>query len=404
MMKLLSMRMPSSYSVNIARAQHHQPLHFTRVSAIAATFDFSANAGATPALTGDRGGMLVPIFGGSISENPTFSIDPISGEEFTRRLLTPFNQYKLTLLLRQHFDVDMMLRMMAQEVRLQHPEQPINAHATHRDTEERQGYHHRFHRDTERRFRLRQQITYHNSPSDRTDYEMFRRVVLHLSAIQDQKQLYAEPLIFERSWTIPASAVLAEGFQSLEKEFTVSYGQEEGTYTLSKQALGPILITNYDPNTLCCEERTDLYGLTNPWVENDVAFDIRPGYPGGEWPIRGVFRLRSFHAILNFLSHALGEEPEYHVEKDPRTPPIDRDENPFNTLELIISGTQPPKNVLSAYTHGQFYAVNMVGPNAHWNMNAFQLLYILFRMTVTDAKSLGLPIPPLPSNYFGQLF
>jgi hypothetical protein len=41
--------------VNIARAQHHQPLHFTRVSAIAATFNFSANAGATPALTGDRG-------------------------------------------------------------------------------------------------------------------------------------------------------------------------------------------------------------------------------------------------------------------------------------------------------------------------------------------------------------
>jgi hypothetical protein len=132
--------------------------------------------------------------------------------------------------------------------------------------------------------------------------------------------------------------------------------------------------------------------LTNPWVENDVAFDIRPGYPGGEWPIRGVFRLRSFHAILNFLSHALGEEPEYHVEKDPRTPLIDRDENPFNTLELIISGTQPPKNVLSAYSHGQFYAVNMAGPNAHWNMNAFQLLYILFRMTVTDAKPLGLPI------------
>ena len=275
--------------VNIARAQHHQPLHFTRVSAIAATFNFSANAGATPALTGDRGGMLVPIFGGSISENPTFSIDPISGEEFTRRLLTPFDQHKLTLLLRQHFDVDMMLRMMAQEVRLQHPEQPINAHATHKDAEERQGYHHRFHRDTERRLRLRQQITYHNSPSDRTDYEMFRRVVLHLSAIQDQKQLYAEPLIFERSWTIPASAVSAEGFQSLEKEFTVSYSQEEGTYTLSKQALGPILITNYDPNTLCCEERTDLYDLTNPWVENDVAFDIRPGVPR-----RGVADQRCF--------------------------------------------------------------------------------------------------------------
>lgn len=59
--------------VNIARAQHHQHLHFTRVSTIAATFNFSANAGATPALTGDKGGMLAPIFGGSVSENPTLA-------------------------------------------------------------------------------------------------------------------------------------------------------------------------------------------------------------------------------------------------------------------------------------------------------------------------------------------
>ena len=39
--------------INIARAQHHQPIHFTGVSNIAATFDFRVNAGATPALTGE---------------------------------------------------------------------------------------------------------------------------------------------------------------------------------------------------------------------------------------------------------------------------------------------------------------------------------------------------------------
>jgi len=86
--------------INIARAQHHQPVHFIRVSNIAATFDFTANAGATPALAGDSGGRLLPFFGGSVSENPTFSIVSIEGEEFMRRLLTPFHQSKLTLLLR----------------------------------------------------------------------------------------------------------------------------------------------------------------------------------------------------------------------------------------------------------------------------------------------------------------
>ena len=39
---------------NIARAHHHQPLHFTGVSNVAATFDFRLNAGATPALGGPR--------------------------------------------------------------------------------------------------------------------------------------------------------------------------------------------------------------------------------------------------------------------------------------------------------------------------------------------------------------
>ena len=45
--------------INIARAQHHQPIHFTGVSNIAATFDFRVNAGATPALTGEASRALM---------------------------------------------------------------------------------------------------------------------------------------------------------------------------------------------------------------------------------------------------------------------------------------------------------------------------------------------------------
>jgi hypothetical protein len=59
--------------INIARAHQHQPIHFTGVSNIAATFDFSVSAGATPALTGEASKTLLPIFGGSVAENPTFS-------------------------------------------------------------------------------------------------------------------------------------------------------------------------------------------------------------------------------------------------------------------------------------------------------------------------------------------
>jgi hypothetical protein len=60
-------------------------------------------------------------------------------------------------------------------------------------------------------------------------------------------------------------------------------------------------------------------------------------------------------------------------------------------MELIVSDTLPPDLDLSINSHGKYYAVNSKGPYAHWNLNAFQLLYILFRMTVTDAPLLGGP-------------
>jgi hypothetical protein len=344
--------------MNIARAHHHQPIHFTGVSNVAATFDFRFSAGGTPALGGLAGPILMPIFGGSIAENPTISIVPIEGEEFTKRLLTPFQQNKLTLLLRQRFDVDHLLRLMAQEVRLYHSGQ---------------------------------QITYRNTPADRPGYEMFRRVVLHLSAIQDQNQLYAEPLKIERTWTIPAGSVSAEGFQALEKEFFVLYNKQDNTYTLRKQVPGPILITNYDPDTLSIEERSQLSGMTGEWIANDVAFDIRADRTGGEWPIKGAFRLRSFHSILYFLGQSLGEDPEYDVEKDPRTPAIANDENPIATMELVMSDSAPLEADLSIRSHNRYYSLKTAGPLARWNLDGFQMLYLLFQMTITDIPRLGVP-------------
>jgi hypothetical protein len=136
--------------INIARAHQYQPIHFTGVSNIAATFDFRVSAGATPALTGEASRALMPIFGGSVAENPTISIAPIDGEEFTKRLLTPFQETKFLLLLRQRYDIDLLLRLMAQELRI---------------TENGQ------------------EIAYRNTPADRTGYEMFRLVVTHLSAV-----------------------------------------------------------------------------------------------------------------------------------------------------------------------------------------------------------------------------
>ncbi len=343
--------------INIARARHHQPIHFTGVSNVAATFDFRVTAGATPTLTGDAGRTLMPIFGGSIAENPTISIAPIEGEDFTRRLLTPFHENKFTLLLRQGVDIDLLLRLMANELRVK-----------------QQG----------------EDVAYRNSPSHRAGYEMFRKVVLHLSAIQDANHLYAEPLVFERTWTLPDGAVSAEGFKALESEYLVRYDAAAKVYTLRKPVSGRILITNYDPDTLPADERMRLQEEADHDPTNEIAFDIRPGHFGGEWPMHGEFRLRSFNAMLSFLGQAIVEEPEYHVEKDPRTPTVA--ENPLRTLDLLVQPASPSgSSDLAVHSHGEYYAVNAAGAQSRWNREAFKLLYQLFQMTVTEVPRAGVP-------------
>ncbi len=79
------------------------------------------------------------------------------------------------------------------------------------------------------------------------------------------------------TWIIPAGAVTAEGFLALEKEFFVLYNNLDNTYTLRKQLPGPILITNYDPDTLPVEERMQLSKDAGDWMSSDIAFDIRSG-------------------------------------------------------------------------------------------------------------------------------
>lgn len=344
--------------INIARAHHHEPIHFTGVANVAATFDFRLSVGSSPTLTGEHGRTLVPIFGGSVAENPTISIAPIEGEEFTKRLLSPFQESKLTLLLRQGVDIDLLLRLMAKELRLR-----TNG----------------------------EEIAYRNNPVDHEGYDMFRKAVLHLSAIQDANRLYVEAMTFERTWTIPAGSVTAEGFAALEQQYLITYQSDRQTYTLRKPVSGRILITNYDPATLPERERISLHEEADQRPANDVSFDIRSGHYGGDWPLQGNFRLRSFNAMLNFLGHSIDEDPEYDVEKDPRTPPIARNENPIHTLGLLVQQGAPAGEYPSVRSHGRHYAVNAEGPQSRWNREAFKLLSQLFQMTVTDVPRSGVP-------------
>ncbi len=339
---------------NIARVGQRKPAHFTSVTSIAATFNFTVSAGATPALTGNSGSLLVPTFGGSASDNPTFSIVPVEGADFSKRMLNPMEEGKLTLLLRQYNDIDLLLRLMAGEFRM-----------------ERDG----------------REESHHNRPWH-PGYRLFRQIVLHLSSIQDRSQLYVEPLIFQRTWHLPVEAVTADSFREIEKDYSIAYDPQQRLYHLTRQVTGRLIITNYDPDLLSNEEKIRVNDTVEQNAPNEVAVDIRQGYPGGEFPIRGKFRLRSFLSVLAFLGRAMDDEPEYDVPRDPRTPPVK--ENPPFTMGVIKSRLPIPGVDVSARLDGFYYALQP--DNGYpWNRAAFQLLTVLYQMTVVDLPKFNIP-------------
>lgn len=343
--------------LNIARARHHQPIHFTAVSNIAATFDFRFNAGAGPAATGASGSTLVPTFGGSVAENPTITIVPIEGEEFTKRLLTPIGENMLTLLIRQGADVDLVLRLIAGEFR----------------SIQRRG-------SSER--------VYHNRPNDPAGYAYFRRVALHLSSIQDRNGLYVEPLRFEQSWEFPRSSIAPEQFPALEKEYRIEPDRQGRFFRLSRIVTGRVVMSNYDPAILTNEERIRLNDWSEASPENELIVDIRPDFPGGEMPIHGEFRLRSLANVIGFLGRSIADEPEFPVEKDPRTPGVA--ENPVRTMDITETDGAPDDVDLAVKFGGRHYALRPE-TGYQWNHEAFSLLHQMFQMTVTELPRTGVP-------------
>ncbi|MFM8331148.1 MAG: hypothetical protein ACKN9T_05620 [Candidatus Methylumidiphilus sp.] len=342
--------------LNIARAHHNEPIHFSGISNIAATFTFQMNAGATPALTGEAGSTILPLFGIAASESPTVSIVPMDGEEFTKRLLTPLQENKMTLLLRQNIDVDLLLRLVAQDYR---------------------------NRENGR------ETVYHNSPTHPQSYAAFRRVVLHLSSIQDRLHLHAEPLLFEQQWRLPAAAMTAEGFKNLAQEYAISFDAAHQQYRLGKQISGRIIITNYDPALLSNDERIQLNNEAEQNSPNDLTIDIRPDYPGGEYPLHGKFRLRSFGNILNFIGRSMAREPEFDVSPDPRTQQVT--ENPTYALHILENSRYALNGELDLNYKDSRYSLAK-DHGYPWNKTAFRLLAQIFQMTMAELPKSNAPL------------
>jgi len=351
--------------LNIARARHHRPVHFTAVSSVAATFDFRTNAGISGGLgpapeAAER--ALNLQYSASVAENPTITIVPITGEEFTKRVLRPLDEDKFEFLVRQGYDINMVLRLMARGIAIESDEGP----------------------------RL-----LFNQPLQGEGYVEFRRRLLHLASLDEQRKLHVGPVMFEESQTVRTSRPPNpdEVVAALEKGFRWEGDSEGKVHTVRRKAVGRLLIANYDPSRLSNDERRRLHEEAQRYPPDYVMVDIRPGFPGGDYPLRGAILLRSMNAIIGFVARSIEEEPETMVSPDSRTKNVVR--NPARTLEIEESPSRPDGYEFSVQFEDRHYSIRKFpvsqGMVPSWNQEAFAVLSNLFQMTVTDLTKYPTP-------------
>jgi len=330
--------------LNIIRARFYQPLHFTKVSSVAATFDFRVSAGIVPP-EGDARGLVGPLFSVTAAENPTVTIIPIDGEEFTTRLLTPLDEKRFLKLLEVGADIGMALQMAASSLRIQ---TDIGS------------------------------VVYLNDPGRAEEYEEFQRRVHHLASLYDKHRLHIDPVMSEEAWTgaLPAGLAPGDVLAALDKGFKWKSAGGDG-FRLNRLR---ILIANYRPHEVDDALRQELGDRLREWPPNDILLDIRPELPGGEVPMTGQITLRSFNSVLEFLARGAREFSGHDLDST-RLLTIDESERELKNAAVSVRYAD------------RYYGIRkplLDHPREVRNAKAFDMLYQLFQMMVQPVNA---PVP-----------
>lgn len=356
--------------LNIARARYRRHLHFTAVSNVAATFDFRTTAGIGGELfegvfAGAPNGFTKNFYsfnlGASVAENPTVNIIPIQGEEFTKRILAPMDEARFEFLYHRGADPAILLRLATRAIVIEQPDSELPT-------------------------------VLPNAPGQPEGYREFRRRVQHLSALHVDHALHVGPVVYQETWPLPVDHALTR--QALESGYRWRHTAEGRPEHLSRDVVGRIVITNYDPVRLSNEERRRLHEEARRYARDHILVDIRPDHPGGAFPLHGWIQLRSFESVLSFLAHGIVEEPEFDVAKDPRTGTTPY--NPARTIEVLETEAAPPHPTFAIEFEGRWFSIGaQEGRDAranNWDLEAFRILYQFFQLTVTDVSK----VPTLP--------
>ena len=344
--------------LNIARVFNQEPVHFTSTSSIAATFNWTATLGAGGEITESKGTNFLNLnIGGSASENPTFSISPISGKEFTERVATPFQDTTFEFLAFQGGNINQIMRLMSAGIEVQKPDG-------------------RFVRFIE------------NDPRRAKEYEEFREIAARLQWLNDNRQLFVRALVYDETLIADFKNTPSAGDINAGFNMGLRWRQKpDGHYELTRLKGGRVVVTNFDPMALTDQQRVELDEKIQKNPSGFVYLDIQPDGPGGNLPIQGAIKLRSMFEVLSFIATGIRLAPEFEVSPD--LPIEETDAGAAATLKINVTDTPPPDLRLpNTFYDTHYYSVN----DTVWDRKSFLLLSILFQTTIGRIENVGIPI------------
>jgi len=343
--------------LNIARVDNGESVHFTSTSSIAATFNWTTTVGAGGRLNdAPQTNFLDLNLGSSVSENPTFSIIPLSGADFSKRILTPFQDTVFEFLVFQGEWINQVMRLMGAGIEIQTPDGAFLGFIE-------------------------------NDPRRPSEYEEFRRIAKHLQWLNSQRLLFVRSLIFEE--TLVANFQGTPSPEDIYNAFTNGFQWRQkpsGSYELTRLKAGRVMVSNFDPMALSDRERFEINEKIRRNPQGFVYLEIRPDEPGGEFPMQGAIKLRSLFQILGFLAKGIRTAPEFDVTSDPRTG--DSAQSPAATLKINTTKDAPSEDTPSVEFENRYYTVN----DTHWDRSTFSLLNILFQTAVGNVEAVGIPV------------
>lgn len=343
--------------LNIARVANYETVHFTSTSSIAATFDWTTTIGVGGQIEEPKGIDFFNLsLGASASENPTFSILPVSGEDFTKRIVTPFLDGTFEFLVFQGGGINQVMRLMGAGIEVQNPD----------------GSFVRF---------------IDNDPRFPIEYAEYRRIAAHLQWLNDNRQLFVRSLVFNETLIadfkgIPRAEDINNGFN-----MGLRWRQKKnGNYEVTRLKAGRVIISNVDPMALSDQDKFELNEKIRKNPAGFVYLDIRPDAPGGDFPIQGAIKLRSMFQILAFIGRGIRSSQEFDITTDPRTGGVRLGFT--NTLKINVTEDLPEDNVPTVIYEKKYYSVN----NTPWDRGTFSILNVLFQTAVGETQDVGIPI------------